>query len=124
MIEPKTMLVGHRPMPNPNGTVIEGQGVKVHHVCGTHFWLEPTDDFYDVPAGKERKIKYTGANWIVAKTDTMPNWYLTVPGLTAKVVASTAGESLQFVGDYTAAKQWKRYNTDQYNPYTAEQRWV
>ena len=116
LIEPKHSLLdgSHK----PEGVILKGQGVRIHHAQGSLFWLEPTDDFYDLPPGSSRKVKYTGSLWGVAKTDFFPNWYIVLPGLAPRLMESTAGESLEFVGPFSKPQQWKRYNFDRYNPLT------
>ena len=37
-----------------------------------------------------------------------------------RTILSTAGESLDFVTDFTRPEQWKRRTYDEYNPYTAQ----
>lgn len=60
----------------------------------------------------------------VARTDAMPNWYISGMGSTkAKTIKSTAGESLDYVADFTTKAQWKRSAGDKYDPYTPEQRY-
>ena len=58
----------------------------------------------------------------------MPNWYVTQTNCSdptlARVVKSTVGEDLSFVASFTRAEQWKRDITDQYNPYTPQERSV
>ena len=58
----------------------------------------------------------------------MPNWYVTQTNCSdptlARVVNSTVGEDLSFVAPFTIPEQWKREVTDQYNPYTPQERSV
>ena len=68
----------------------------------------------------------------MARTDGLPNWYLVGPGLEPRTLVSTAGEHLDWVGDFDTEKQWKRYdyNTpeaeghDRYDPYSTAARSV
>ncbi|XP_041355523.1 beta-hexosaminidase-like [Gigantopelta aegis] len=121
LIEPTHLPVERSP--NPEDLVVGGQGVRVHHSKGSLFWLEPTDDFCEFPPGSSRKVKYKGQRWAVAKTDFFPDWYVVVPGLEPRLIESTVGEGLEFIGDFTKPQQWKRYNTDRYNPFTAQERY-
>ncbi|KAK3755736.1 hypothetical protein QZH41_007466 [Actinostola sp. cb2023] len=57
------------------------------------------------------------------KTDVMPNWYIAAERLQARTVTSTTGEELDFVGLFDDKKKWKRYPSDRYNPYTAQERY-
>lgn len=52
----------------------------------------------------------------------MPNFYIAADGLKARTITSTSGESLDFVGDFTTPKQWKRTDGDKYDPYTPQKR--
>ncbi|XP_067654006.1 uncharacterized protein [Haliotis asinina] len=116
MIEPDVL-------PRPEGVVLEGQGVKVTHLQGSHFRLEPTDTFLDLPPNTSRKIKFYVQFWEVAKTNIMPNWYLMAPGLTPRVIESTALEDVSFVDDFIKPQQVKRYGTDKYAPFTPQERY-
>ena len=58
--------------------------------------------------------------WSVARTDSMPNWYLTFPNLQPSVVTETSVESLHFVADRTRVEQVKRYDFDRYMPFTPQ----
>ncbi|XP_046350297.2 uncharacterized protein LOC124131228 [Haliotis rufescens] len=116
MIEPDVL-------PRPEGAVLDGQGVKVTHLQGSHFRLEPTDTFLDLPSNTSRKIKFYVQYWEVAKTSIMPNWYFMAPGLVPKVIQSTVGEELSFVDDFIKPQQVKRYATDRYAPFTPQERY-
>lgn len=56
----------------------------------------------------------------VARTDTLPNWYITWPNLSPEVITSTQGNFLEFVTARTTVQQWKRFDFDEYNPWTPE----
>ncbi|MGF1688021.1 carbohydate-binding domain-containing protein [Photobacterium japonica] len=112
----------------------------ITHVNGDIFKLEPTAAFAGLPAGQALDVEFDGANWQVAKSDVMPNWYfvsehegLAVSALIKSTSNSIDGKvpvlpeaELPFVADFADAKQWKRYDapslTDAYDPFTAEQR--
>ncbi|CAL1546612.1 unnamed protein product [Lymnaea stagnalis] len=102
---------------------LKGQGLKVTHVQGSFFYLEPTTSFIPLKPGGKRKINFKVKYWSVARTDVMPNWYIAAPGLEPVPIASTQGEPLSFVADYATPGQWKRYDYDYYNPYTAQERY-
>ena len=59
--------------------------------------------------------------WIVSRTDFMPRWYIAASGLNPKIIASTI-DIKSFVGDFTEANQYKRYEYDVYSPLTPEKR--
>uniref|UniRef100_A0A2C9LHI6 N-acetyl-beta-glucosaminidase n=1 Tax=Biomphalaria glabrata TaxID=6526 RepID=A0A2C9LHI6_BIOGL len=115
MIEPD--LLGNR---GNKGAELVGQGVKVTHVQGSFFYLEPTESFLPLPPGSVRTIIIKVRFWSVARTDAMHNWYIEYPGLEPVVIASTQGEDLAFVSERTSPAQWKRYDFDEYNPFTAQ----
>ncbi|WP_087016834.1 family 20 glycosylhydrolase [Thaumasiovibrio subtropicus] len=120
--------------------VVNSDQVVISHVNGDIFKLTPTANFQPLQPGENLTFTFEGAAWQVAKTDIMPNWYLvsedkgtTVTALIQStsnqvdgVVPVKPDEELSFVGEFTSSKQWKRYDSaalvDQYNPYTAEQR--
>ncbi|XP_029633571.1 beta-hexosaminidase-like isoform X1 [Octopus sinensis] len=121
MIEPNYL-------PNPKGVVRDG--IKITHLQGCTFALEPASTFEAIQPNGVKKIKFLGENWIVSKTDIMPNWYVTAPGLTPRTIVSTVGNS--FVGDFDKVEKWKRYDFkensselhDKYDPYTTKFRYA
>ncbi|XP_013417098.1 uncharacterized protein LOC106178458 [Lingula anatina] len=118
MIEPNHL-------PNPNGYILGNSSLRAFHVNGCLFKLTPTDSFKTLFPGKSIMVPFKAANWQVARTDIMPNWYVasSKSGILPKVLKSTAGESLSFVGPFNTPQKWKRYSFDVYNPYTPEQRY-
>lgn len=48
----------------------------------------------------------------------MPNWYVSSLDMAPKVIASTKGEDLAYVGAFRTKEQWKRTAEDKYDPYT------
>ena len=61
--------------------------------------------------------------WNVARTDTMPNWYVSGDGLQPRTVLCTAGDKLEFVGKHDTKEKWKRYDFDLYDPYSPQTRY-
>ena len=110
-----------RPFMNirPNGTSF-GEGLWIRHVNGDLNRVEPMDDFQGFPRGVTKESPFMVERWNVARTDVMPNWYVTSSGVEPRVVKVTEGEELKFVTDYTTPEQWKREEADQYNPLTPE----
>ncbi|GAB1607358.1 uncharacterized protein LOC115209344 [Argonauta hians] len=119
MIEPNYL-------PNPEGIVRDD--LKFTHIQGCIFTFEPTASFKRIQPNKSKKIKFLGENWIVSKSDMMPNWYITASGLTPRTILSTAGKSQYFVGDFNTVEKWKRYDFkgqhDRYDPYTPKYRFA
>ena len=97
---------------------------------GGLFSVEPDEGFEAIPSGGSRVIRYLTENYSVSRTDTFPNWYLMAPGLEPRTLVNTAGEALDWVGDFDAENKWKRYDYnipeaeahDRYDPYTAATR--
>ncbi|WP_299021065.1 family 20 glycosylhydrolase [uncultured Photobacterium sp.] len=114
--------------------------LKVSHVNGDIFKLEPTAQFKPLKSGETFNIEFDAGDWQVAKTDIMPNWYLVskdkgqqITALITSTSNKTNGkvpvkpsEELPFVTDFDSPQKWKRYDssaiTDFYNPFTAKDR--
>ena len=60
--------------------------------------------------------------WTVSKSDVMPNWYVAAEGLEPRLVKSTADGNEDFIGDFSNQNQYKRYDFDEYNPFTPKER--
>lgn len=115
--------------------------VTISHVNGDMFKIEPTANFVPLAPGQSLAIKFDAANWQVAKTDVMPNWYFvsedqgqTITSLITSTsnrvngqVPTKPSEELPFVADFSTPQQWKRYGsaaiTDFYDPFTAQDRY-
>ncbi|ESO84391.1 hypothetical protein LOTGIDRAFT_168843 [Lottia gigantea] len=119
-------------LPSENGAIIEKYKVKLSHLQGCMFKLEPISGFRSIRPGEKRRIRYVSENYSVAKSDTYPNWYLASKGLEERVVEGTTGESLSFVGEFDQPNKWKRYDYktekaeghDRYDPFTPRARYV
>ena len=61
--------------------------------------------------------------WTVSKSDVMPNWYVAGEGLQPRLIKSTADGNKDFVGEFISPQQYKRYDYDVYEPFTALQRY-
>ncbi|NAW63654.1 family 20 glycosylhydrolase [Photobacterium halotolerans] len=115
--------------------------VTISHVNGDMFKIEPTANFVPLAPGQSLAIEFDAANWQVAKTDVMPNWYFvsedqgqTITSLITSTsnrvngqVPTKPSEELPFVADFSTPQQWKRYGsaaiTDFYDPFTAQDRY-
>lgn len=114
--------------------------LKVTHVNGDIFKLEPTAQFQPLKPGQTFNFEFDAGNWQIAKTDIMPNWYLASEDngqeITALITSTSnkingkipvkPSEELPFVADFDTPQQWKRYGsaaiTDFYDPFTAQDR--
>lgn len=108
-----------------NGILLPG-GLHLQHINGWLFQLRPIAAFLPLKKGDSLNIPFRGQYYSVARTDILPNWYIVAPGLTPKVIACTAGESLDFVAPFDAPCKWKRFDYvteskkhrfDFYNPF-------
>lgn len=102
-------------------------GMVIEHVSGSLYKLTPArGSFTNIsPHGANvLKCDFHAKYWSVAITDNMPNWYVWSEGTEAKILQSTAGEQLNYVGPYDTKNKWKRYPEDQYDPFLPRTRYV
>ena len=116
LIEPTTI--------RPNGTALGASGLWAEHISGCLHRLTPTDLFRELSPSKRLDAYFNASDWMVARTDSMPNWYVTVPGARPVAVTSTAGESLDFVEPFSRPEQRLRTVEDQFRAFTPEQRYA
>ncbi|BFZ08611.1 hypothetical protein BsWGS_11650 [Bradybaena similaris] len=115
--------------PYPDGAEKPKYGVRFYFLMGNVYRMVPTERFGKLKPGEHKIVRYISEHNNVAFTDVHPNWYLASPGLEARVIESTADESLAFVSPYTSPAMWKRNtipgdnNYDNYNPLTAADRY-
>ena len=109
-------------LPHKEGYVVPHYNVRLNHIQGCLFSMQPTIDFEDIAENSSRVLEFYGQNWAVSKTDVPPNWYVAAPGFTAKTISSTS-TGQNFVTDLDQVRQWKRYRHDLYNPYTPQDRY-
>ena len=82
---------------NPQGYVPPGgSNLKMTHVNGCLYKLEPMSRFKPFPSGEYIKIQ-VNSSIIRARTDLAPNWYVAADGLKPKTITNTAGEDLDFI---------------------------
>ncbi|XP_068706337.1 beta-hexosaminidase-like isoform X2 [Montipora foliosa] len=96
--------------------------LEITHINGYLHSMKLTNDFSDLLPNKDYKFYVSAQGAIVSKTDVMPNWYITARGLEPRVIQSTKGESLNFVGPFNTPAKWKRSPADRYDPLTPEKR--
>lgn len=94
----------------------------VTHINGYLHKLTPTQYFPNLLPDRNVEVDLSASGAIVAKTDVMPNWYVVARGLEPRILESTKGESLKFVGSFNSASKWKRSAQDMYDPFTPEKR--
>ncbi|WAQ95651.1 HEX-like protein [Mya arenaria] len=95
------------------------------HVNGGLFYIEPTPgSFPGIPAMQSlNPCTYNNKWWMVSRTDNMPNWFVTAPGMKAMKLKATESETLSYVGKFDTAAKWKRTREDRFDPYTAPERY-
>lgn len=103
-------------------TVDPEDKLTITHINGHLHKLEPTKCFSNLLPRKDFKFYLSTENAIVSKTDVMPNWYIAANTLEPRIILSTKGESLKFVGPFNTPSKWKRSPQDTYDPFTPEKR--
>ena len=132
--------MGHLLQPHPDDENPLNPGLKVTHINGDLFKLEPTEHFTPLKPGETLNFEFDAGDWQVAKSDVMPNWYLASEDngqeITALITSTSnkingqipvkPSEELPFVADFDSPEKWKRYGsnliTDYYDPFTAQDR--
>ncbi|XP_059138729.1 uncharacterized protein LOC131927087 [Physella acuta] len=109
-------------IPYDNGYEKREYGIKVFHWNGQMYSLTPTPDFGVIPPQGVKRFLLETACCNLAYTDTFPNWYLHFEGFEPRIIANTAGDPYNFVFRANNNMTWKRYLTDRYNPWSAEDR--
>ena len=110
---------------------LEYSGVRFSHVNGSIFKLSPLKSFLPLKNGESVKIKFNGQHYSASRSDVLPNWYIHIDGTEPRLIKSTEGESLDFVGPFDTPKRYKRFDYtlssgrrryDIYQPFTPEVR--
>ena len=84
----------------------------------------PSGDYYlPIMPGEIKTCVLKVAGFQVAKTESMPNWYVTGNNQVPKIISNTQGESLRYVSDFKSPRQYKRRKDDPYSPLTASDRY-
>ncbi|XP_061190127.1 uncharacterized protein LOC133197995 [Saccostrea echinata] len=109
-------------LPSADGYILPHYYLKINHIQGCLFSMSPTSGFPRLLANERYFVDFYGQFWAVSRTDLPPNWYVAAPSLKPVNIQSTF-TGKRFVSDFTSPRQWKRYRIDQYNPYTAQERY-
>lgn len=110
-------------LPNTWGTIFPENGLRLNHVTGSLFSIQPTPDFKPLKPNGSLKVVILCSGPIAARTDISPNWYVSACGVQSRIIEATRGVSLDFVADFDTPEKWKRSSKDTYNPYTPETRY-
>ncbi|XP_060064623.1 chitobiase-like [Ylistrum balloti] len=116
MVEPQTL-------PDADQIRMEKYGIKFCHINGCLFTLEPLRSFKTLNKGDSLEIVFTAEYYSVARSDMMPNWYITCKDLLPRIIQSTQGEDLSYVLPFDTPESWKRHKWDKYDPFTPEVRY-
>ena len=83
---------------NPKGYVPPGKSnLKMTHIGGCLYKLEPLNRFKPFASGEYIKIRFNTTSFLRARSDLAPNWYVAAEGLKPRTIVNTAGEDLSFV---------------------------
>ncbi|XP_033725091.1 beta-hexosaminidase-like [Pecten maximus] len=109
--------------PYPNGILIKDSPLRLFHVQGSLYRLVPEAElFHGWTAGDKITLHLEAKAFLISRSDFFPNWYVTAPNITPLLIQSAADDNLTFVQAFDAPRKWKRRKNDQYNPFTAEDR--
>ncbi|OWF49612.1 uncharacterized protein LOC110451484 [Mizuhopecten yessoensis] len=109
--------------PYPSGILIKDTAFRLFHVQGSLYRLVPENGlFINWPAGKEITLHLEAKAFLISRSDFFPNWYVTAPKVKPLLIQSTVDGNLSFVQPFDTSSKWKRNKQDQYNPFTAEDR--
>lgn len=111
MVEPQTL-------PDADQICMEKYGVKFCHINGCLFTLEPLRSFKTLQKNDSLEITFTAEYYSVARSDLMPNWYITCKDLVPRIIQSTQGEDLNYILPFDTPDSWKRHRWDKYDPFT------
>ena len=89
------MELGHL-VHKPEGYVLpRAKSLKLTHLNGCSYKVEPTGDFPAILPGKSLKFTVnTGAT--MARSDVAPRWYIAAEGLEPRIISNTASEKIDF----------------------------
>lgn len=115
-----THLIQPDSYPYPKGYLLPNCDMKVFHVAGSLFKLKPERQFHlSNKNGVTCTLKAQG--YQVARSDSMPNWYVAAEGMQAKEILFTRNETLLFVGPLNQPEQYLRFQGDVLSPFTPEE---
>lgn len=118
-------------LPHDDGVDLEHAGVNLSHLNGCIFKLCPLKSFTPLHEGESLTFQFNAQHYSASRSDILPNWYIHVEGLDPRIIKTTEGESLEFVGPFDTPKRYKRFDYtlpsgkrryDIYQPFTPEVR--
>ena len=72
------------------------KSIKLTHLSGCSFKIEPTKDFKAIPPGKSMEIM-VHIGLTESRSDLASRWYVAADGLEPRIIPNTASEALHFV---------------------------
>lgn len=116
-------LVEKDDYPYPLGYHLSSCGLKIFHIGGSLYKFEPDGDaFTDLKPYERVTCRLKAQAFQIARSDSMPKWYVTSSSTMPKIMFNTDDESLKFVKDFTEERQYKRRSDDKSHPFTPQQR--
>uniref|UniRef100_A0A0B7ACD8 beta-N-acetylhexosaminidase n=1 Tax=Arion vulgaris TaxID=1028688 RepID=A0A0B7ACD8_9EUPU len=118
-------------LPMDDSLDLEHAGIRLSHLNGFIFKMCPLESFTPLKEGDSLTITFNAQQYSASRSDILPNWYIHVDGLQPRIITSTEGESLDFVGPFDTPKRYKRFDYtlpsgkrryDVYQPFTPEVR--
>ena len=110
--------------PYKYGIYITDCGLKLSHLGGNLYRFEPAGGLFNgLLPGANLTCTLQVQGFQVARTDSMPNWFVTGMNLIPKTIQSTVGEEIQYVSEFSQARQYLRRKDDKFQPYSVAQRY-
>lgn len=116
-----THLIQPDNYPYPDGYLLSDCAMRVFHVVGSLFKLKPERQF-QLSNNNSVTCSLKAQGYQVARSDSLPNWYVAADGMQAKDILSTNNETLLFVGPFNQPEQYLRFQGDVFSPFTPEER--
>lgn len=103
----------------------DGVPFTLEHVNGYTFRLQPTNRFVGLEPGEQTVLRLGGGGWAVSRSEVIPNWFVAndYSPSEPRLLSSTVGEDVKFVGDFDPSKRWSRSEDDACVPFTPDDRY-
>ena len=110
--------------PYPRGFYFRDGGLKVSHIGGNLYRFEPVGGYFrEIKPGEGIHFKLKMTHFQVSKTDSFPRWYVSAFDRYPRIIGSTDGEYLEFIGPLVRENQVKRRVDDTFHPLSASERY-
>ena len=85
----------------------------IRHVNGDLHELAPTAQFAGFAAGETKEVPFKAEYWMISRSDIMPRYFVTAPGLHPVLIANTARQDPSaYEGAFASAQQVLRNGND------------